>query len=279
MQVFGIDFTSAPAKAKPITCAQAQLRGGTLTVHRLEQWEDFDEFEALLAASHSAICGIDFPFGQPRRLIEALEWPPHWQDYVGMVAHQSKATFVAALEAYSREQPSGEKHHFRATDRAAQACSPMMIYGVPVAKMFYEGATRLAASPISVLPCRPTDTPQVAAEVYPGQIARQVLGRQPYKNDTAATRTQRTAHRRHLLNACQRGSITKLRVRLAAPLATQIVDDAKGDGLDAVLAALQIASAYRTHGAGLGIPSAADPNEGWIVDTPSPNQGSLDREP
>lgn len=48
-RIFGIDFTSAPRRAKPITIASARLAAGRLRVERILLAPAFDDFEAFLA--------------------------------------------------------------------------------------------------------------------------------------------------------------------------------------------------------------------------------------
>ncbi|HEX7384671.1 MAG TPA: DUF429 domain-containing protein, partial [Burkholderiaceae bacterium] len=66
MRVLGVDFTSAPRRAKPITVAHGELRAGTLRLARLEGLESFEAFEAFLRRPGPWIGGFDFPFGLPR---------------------------------------------------------------------------------------------------------------------------------------------------------------------------------------------------------------------
>lgn len=58
-----------------------------------------------------------------------------------------KSEFVERVALYSRLQPAGDKHHFRATDRLAGTCSPMVLYGVPVSRMFYQ--PNVAGAPLN----------------------------------------------------------------------------------------------------------------------------------
>lgn len=46
------------------------------------------------------------------------------------------------LADYRTQRPAGDKQQLRQTDRLAGARSPMMLCGVPVAKMFFRGAPR-----------------------------------------------------------------------------------------------------------------------------------------
>lgn len=75
MRVFGIDFTSAPRRRKPITCVDCELEDDLLIVRRLIEWADFEGFEGALQEPGPWIAGIDFPFGQASRFTETIGWP------------------------------------------------------------------------------------------------------------------------------------------------------------------------------------------------------------
>jgi len=133
MKIMGIDFTSAPSHGKPITCAVCALNAGKLEVKDFQTLANFQDFEDLLDQPRPWIAGIDFPFGQPRELIENLGWPLDWQDYVGKVAGMSKESFEQILTDYRKTRPKGRKQHLRVTDELAGSRSPMMLYGIKIA--------------------------------------------------------------------------------------------------------------------------------------------------
>ena len=66
MRIYGVDFTCAPRRAKPITAAVGLLAEGTLRVQQVERLASFAEFEALLARPGPWVGGFDFPFSLPR---------------------------------------------------------------------------------------------------------------------------------------------------------------------------------------------------------------------
>ena len=68
-RVYGLDFTSVPSPRKPITKAECLFEKNCLSVRRIEPLSGFSEFEAFLDTEGEWIAGIDFPFGQPRKLI------------------------------------------------------------------------------------------------------------------------------------------------------------------------------------------------------------------
>jgi hypothetical protein len=114
------------------------------------------------------------------------------------------------------------------------------------------------------------DPARVALEAYPGLLAREVLQRRSYKSDDRAQQTsERLIARKDLVTALELGR-TRLGLQLQLSHAQRdaLVDDARGDRLDAVLCLLQAAWADACHAAGdalYGLPPALDPLEGWIV--------------
>src|SRR5262245_31486051 len=120
MKVLGIDFTSAPTRAKPIVCLSADFADGVLRIRDLAAWQTFAAFEAALRAPGPWIAGLDFPFGQSRRFIEAIGWPTAWADYVRYARALGRDGFRRALNAYRLRQPPGEKEHRRAADARSE---------------------------------------------------------------------------------------------------------------------------------------------------------------
>src|ERR1700694_936576 len=86
MYIYGLDFTSAPTRRKPITCACCELYDTVLTVNSCLKLTSFDEFEAFLRSDGPWLAALDFPFGQPRKLIANLGWPQNWRGYMEIVA-------------------------------------------------------------------------------------------------------------------------------------------------------------------------------------------------
>jgi hypothetical protein len=201
MRIYGLDFTSSPTRRKPITCAQCELSDAVLTVEDCLTMPSFAEFEAFLHSDGPWLAAFDFPFGQPRSLVANLGWPQDWPGYMRVVASMSKAEFEDTLHSYRAERLPGDKLHLRLTDRLAGAISPMMLHRVPVGKMFFQGATRLYRSPISVLPCRPTSDNRIAVEGYPALVARKLIGKRSYKSDMRGQQTiEKASARREIVN-------------------------------------------------------------------------------
>jgi Protein of unknown function (DUF429) len=271
--VYGVDFTSAPRRAKAITIATGAFNDAVLTVSSVMCVSDFVEFEAWLARSAAWIAAFDFPFGLPRELCETLGWPLAWRSLVQHVQTIGKDAFKAALNDVRTGRAVGSKYIARRGDAAAGSSSPMKLVNPPVGLMFFEGALRLAAAGVCVFPCAPNADRRVALEGYPGFLARQ-LTRESYKKDGAEGRSlKRIAARKHIVNelsgVCSRAYGFDVAIEKA--LVEACIQDGSGDTLDAVLCCVQAAAAMRAHASGdlrYGIPDCADDFEGWIVTVP-----------
>ena len=277
MNIYGLDFTSAPSRKKPITCAVCELTHNSLKLNECRKLSSFADFEAFLRWDGPWFAALDFPFGQPRKLITSLGWHVldtsalyTWEGYVEIISSMGKKSFEDALLGYCASRPGGEKHVFRRTDVCAGARSPMMLHRVPVAKMFFQGASRLLASGVSILPCRPTNDSRKAVEGYPALVARRWIGKSSYKSDDRARQTadKKVARQRILCGLCSLELLNSYgcKLEMTEAQADAFVRDATGDDLDALLCAVQAAWAYLQRDNGYGIPSDCDRVEGWIVD-------------
>jgi hypothetical protein len=262
--VYGIDFTSAPSRRKPITCLRARFDGEALAFEELVPLYDFDGFEALLAKPGPWIAGIDFPFGQSRRLVENIGWPQAWEDYVREIGRLSRTAFRDALEDYKRDRLPGDKHHKRACDVLTRSQSPQTLYRTPVALMFYEGAPRLLESGVHLPYNHDGDASRVVLEAYPGVAARRLIGETGYKSDDPRRQTTEQLHARRALMSRLAGEAgeTFYGFRIDAP--PELADDPGADELDALICAVQAAWGHsqRRYGA----PRNLDRLEGWITD-------------
>lgn len=269
MRIYGIDFTSVPGRRKPITCTVCSLQENILQVQGNLNLISFGDFENFLRSNGPWLAALDFPFGQPRKLLENLGWPLDWTAYMQIVASMDKKQFEETLTRYREDRPIGDKQHLRTTDILAGARSPMMMHRVPVGKMFFEGATRLLHSQVSILPCRPTDDSRIGVEGYPALIARRLIGKRSYKSDERGRQTvDREMARREIVDGLRSYEMLKsygLHVELADEMAELLIRDAMGDMLDAVLCAVQAGWAFLQQDRGYGIPAGHD-REGWIVD-------------
>jgi hypothetical protein len=268
--VYGLDFTSDPRLRKPITLAVCDLEDGVLSVRDFRRLPSFEAFETFLASDGPWIVGIDFPFGQPRKLIENLGWPRTWEGYVRVVHAMGKAEFEETLARYRAPRPEGDKQHLREVDIRANSRSPMMLAGVPVGKMFFQGAPRLLASGASILPFRYAGDRRVVVEAYPALVARKWIGARSYKTDTKPKQTpEKETARRDILTGLLSPQLREhyeFSVALPEEAVDQLVRDPTADELDALLCAVQAGWAYSRRSEGYGIPAECDMLEGWIVD-------------
>jgi len=274
MNIYGLDFTSAPSRKKPITCAVCEITHNSLKLNECLKLSSFAEFEAFLGWDGPWLAALDLPFGQPRKLITSLGWHvldnSTWEGYVEMISSMGKKPFEEALLRYCASRSVGDKLALRRTDVHAGARSPMMLHRVPVAKMFFQGAPRLLASAVSILPCRPTNDSRKVVEGYPALVARRWIGKCSYKSDERARQTaDKAAARQRILCGLRSPELLDFygcRLEMTEAQADSFVQDATGDELDALLCAVQAAWAYLQRGNGYGIPANCDSVEGWIVD-------------
>ena len=271
LQLLGIDFTSAPRRAKPITVACGHLDGARVVLDRFERCADWPSFEALLARHGPWLGAFDFPFGLPREAIVDLGWPQAWPALVRHCAALGKPAFRAALDAYRESRPAGRRYAHRATDLPARSHSPLKLVNPPVGLMFLEGAPRLLAAGVHVPGMHDGDPNRIAIEAYPGLLARRITTAS-YKSDERRKQTmERRAARVGIVSALTAerpaaGRLPDTPELVATPAQREVlVEDASGDLLDAALALLQAAAAARQSPPRFGLPPAMDPLEGWIA--------------
>lgn len=274
MQLYGIDFTSAPRRAKAITVAAGRLEGDRLLLDGLEALPDWPAFEAFLRRPGPWLGGFDFPFGLPREAVRDLGWPDDWAALVTHCRALGKAAFRAALDAYRESRPPGRRYAHRATDGPARSHSPLKLVNPPVGLMFLEGAPRLLEAGMHLPGMHAGDPARVALEAYPGLLARR-LSTRSYKSDTRSLQSpaRRQARADMLASLQQGGPHAPLRLHGPQELLALLVDDATGDALDAVLALVQAASAWRCGPPHFGLPPGIDPVEGWILGADPPSAG------
>ena len=201
-----------------------------------------------------------------------LGWPDSWEGYVEKVSSMQKEDFGELLRRYRTGRAKGDKQHKRLTDDMAGSCSPMMWYGVPVGKMFFEGAPRLLRSKACVVPFRKLRPGfGIIVEAYPKLVARIAVGdrSRSYKSDDKRKWTaDREKARREIVEALESREIREtygIRVWISESLAGELVADGSGDSLDAVLCAIQAAWSYTRKEQNYGIVKSCA-TEGWIVD-------------
>lgn len=270
MRIYGLDFTSAPSRRKPLILVGCTFEEYVLRPESSEVLTGFEELEAFLVDGGPWVCGIDFPFGQPRGLVGALGWPSSWEGYVGKVSRLSKDEFEDAIKADMAARPPGSKFRYRLADRRSRSTSAMRLFRVPVGKMFYRGAPLLLGSGVSVEPCRPSEAGRVAVEAYPAVVARRFLGKRSYKSDERKKQTAaHTEAREELVEGLGSWVLREaygFTVEVNEVWRERLVADPMADELDSLLCAVQAAWAYTKRDEGWGVPEECDRDEGWILD-------------
>ena len=269
MLLAGIDFTSRPTARKPITVALGHLHDGAqVRLDRIESHTGFEGLSRWLLTPGPWLGVFDLPFGLPRELVLALDWPTEWVALMRHYAALSRAEIRATFATFCAGRPAGAKFAHRATDRPAGSSPSMKWVNPPVAYMLHAGVPLLMDAGVHLPGLHRGDVARMALEGYPGLLAREVLGSRSYKSDERAKQTpERLIARIDLVDALHRGA-TRLgfRLKLSHAQRDDIIGDASGDRLDAVLCLMQAAwaSAQPRH----GLPDDIDPLEGWIVSAP-----------
>lgn len=289
MRIYGLDFTSAPSselskakRCKRLMLASCSFRDNILHVEELRSLNgnkqgDFSIFEKWLNTKGEWIAGIDFPFGQPAKLIDDLSWPKTWADYVGYVNILGKKSFEEDLKQYKEKKPIGQKEYRRETDHRARAISPMKLYGVPVGKMFFQGAIRLLHSECSIHPVRIVNhEKRHVIEAYPAMVARTCFSSpSSYKSDDPKRNTDNVLKesRERIIKTISANNSSDLfmktygfMVEMSVNDKNICINDPSGDYLDSVLCAIQAAWSYTRKNSNYGIPEKASILEGWICD-------------
>lgn len=278
-QLVGCDFSSSPSRRKPIMLARGEWdaqnpqnpQSRAIRLLALESFETLPAFAAWLTQAGAWVGGFDLPFGLPRELVVAQGWPMQWQPCMRHYASLSRAEIRDRFADFCAHRPAGGKFAHRVTDGPAGSSPSMKWVNPPVAFMMHAGVPLLLDAGVHLPGLHAGDSGRVALEAYPGWIARQLVGRSSYKSDDRSRQTpERSAARQHLVEAIERplAMLGGLRVRLTQPQRAQLVEDARGDNVDAVLCMLAAGWAHGRYLAGdalYGLPPGMDPLEGWIA--------------
>lgn len=275
--MLGCDFSSAPSRKKPIVIALGAASKGRVVLSKLVKLDTLTAFFDWLQQPGPWLGGFDLPFGLPRELVETLGWPTDWlacmTHYQALSRDQIRATFAA----FCNSRPIGGKFAHRATDFLAGSSPSMKWVNPPVAFMLHAGVPLLLQAGVQLPGLSPgvgseqsKQKPRVALEAYPGLLAREVLGQRSYKSDDKQRQTpERLIARKDLITALEQGNTRLgLRLKLSHAQRDALVDDARGDALDAVLCLIQVAWAqaqFESGDSAYGLPANMDPLEGWII--------------
>ena len=177
----------------------------------------------------------------------------------------SRAEIRSTFAAFCAARPVGGKFAHRACDAPAGSSPSMKWVNPPVAYMLHAGVPLLIEAGVHLPAVHEGDRGRVALEGYPGLLAREILGKRSYKSDERSRQTpERLIARKDLVDALEQGRTRLgLRLRLSHAQRDDLVADASGDRLDAVLCMLQ--AAWASERPGHGVPDDVDPLEGWIA--------------
>ena len=272
MLIHGVDFTCAPSRSKRIVIASGPATAHIFALEALESFTDWSAFDSWLLRSGPWVAGFDFPFGQPRELVESLGWPTQWRALIAHYGGIPRREIREHFKAFCDARPAGAKFAHRACDIPAGSSPSMKWVNPPVAWMLHAGVPRLLGAGLHIPGLAIGDRRRVALEAYPGFVARAIVGRASYKSDEKSRQThaRRSARARIVsaLESHERMVAWLPRLTLPAPLKRACIADASGDTLDAVLCALQAGRGFSQRRRNFGLPRNADPLEGWIVGVP-----------
>ncbi len=209
---------------------QVHKQVNLLQAGELSEWHCFEEFETALQNPGPWIAGIDLPFGQSRTFIENIDWPKTWPGYVDHARTLGRKGFRAAVKEYRMHRPVGDKEHRRATDVTACSLSPQKIDFTPVGLMFFEGAPRLLDAGVTIPGLQDGDPSRICVEAYPGVLARRLIGRRSYKQDTKKKQTEEQKKARQDLMGAVLGDKVREYYGLRVNARISLADDPKGDG-------------------------------------------------
>ena len=269
-QVIGCDFSSSPSKKKPIVFAIGSWNNKRVVLSKIEQINSLNGFSIWLKEHKNWVGAFDLPFGLPRELVETLGWPTEWKSCIDHYASLSREEIRATFKSFCDERPVGGKFAHRTTDLPAGSSPSMKWVNPPVAYMLHAGVPRLIEAGVHIPALLDGDVQRVALEGYPGLLAREVLGNRSYKSDDKAKQTpERLIARKDVVTQLELGQTRpNLRLKLTHAQRDALIDDARGDSLDAVLCMMQAAWAQEKHQKGAnnyGLPKKVDPLEGWII--------------
>lgn len=267
-RLLGCDFSSSPSARKSIVLAWGAWRDKRLVLESLQSCVSLDQFEQALHTPGPWVGGFDLPFGLPRELLVALNWPLAWAACIQHYASLSREQIRDTFKAFCDRRPVGSKFAHRATDIPAGSSPSMKWVNPPVAYMLHAGVPRMLQAGLNFPGLHPGDEQRVALEAYPGWLARQLIGSRSYKSDDKTKQTpERLIARKDILQALVSGQ-AGVTLYLRPAQHDALVADASGDKLDAVLCMVQAAMAQQQHEAGLkpyGLPADMDALEGWII--------------
>ncbi|WP_053949140.1 DUF429 domain-containing protein [Halolamina sediminis] len=259
-RVYGVDFSGAQDAERNVWIAGGPLKDDGVQIETLgsgrELLSDASGREAThdalvdwLRERESAAVGLDFSFGLPSTLLDAMEDSPgHWTVFLDAFPPAGCAD-PGAFEEWGKERTrratDGDRAFLkRETDTPVGASSPygfigstITFYGIrdvlaPLVRGSDGGEAVATVAPMQTSTFEP---PLTLLETYPAGVLDDLgLQRRNYKG---ASDAERAARRENL-----EGLTSSVDVSVYDDDRTTIVDDTGGDALDAVVAA---AATYR----------------------------------
>ncbi|MGA0864947.1 MAG: DUF429 domain-containing protein, partial [Burkholderiaceae bacterium] len=149
--VYGVDFSSAPCRKKPIAVAVGRLSLGLdgraiVEIDGLEWLETLPAFSDFLNRPGPWLGGFDLPFGQPRSLLTHYGWPLQWDAFVDFFCQTPRESLRECFRQWCNARPVGQKFAWRQADKPAGSSPAMRWTNPPVAWMMQAGIGRMKAA-------------------------------------------------------------------------------------------------------------------------------------
>ncbi|MGD8969579.1 MAG: hypothetical protein PVI07_18895 [Anaerolineae bacterium] len=256
-RVYGADFSGAKDAGKRIWIAAGTISAETLEIETCRPAKDLPgsskereqalrALRELIANEHRSAIGLDFPFGLPRELVGHEDWESFVRAFPD--DHPGPEAFREAC----RKAAEGRELR-RHTDEAAR--TPFSPYNIRLYRQTYYGIRDLLHplvwnDQVCVLPMQePVRDKPWLLEICPASTLKHKGLYMPYKGKAEMSQFARES----ILRMLERKRIVIQEQTLRAT----IVDDAGGDALDSVIAALATFEA-------LCAPPSPDPRENDI---------------
>lgn len=253
--IYGVDFSGAKLAGENIWIARLAPRRRSYELLELSRLRNLcatsdrepalAHLVALIAASQDALWGMDFPFGLP---IEVVSEAGSWAQQLRWVCQWDRGAYALGEECVRRALRLGTSMHIRrVTDRDAR--TPFDCYHYRIIFQTYHGMRDVLA-PLSrvrgtaILPFhyrRLADARRVVVESCPGSTLKRLgLAHQNYKQPEGGSLTRKRLRTRRGILAALSALVT-----ISPTHRRVMMRNAGGDALDAVIAALGAAQAWR----------------------------------
>ena len=248
-RIFGIDFSGAAKAGNLIWLAEAEQTDRGLAILSCRRAADLPggaadrdtalaALRAFIKATPDGIFGCDFPFSLPRKLIKE----PNWEAFLDGFNHRD----ADAFRQHCRGQTNGAEPK-RETDK--QSGTPWCAFNIRLRHQTFHGISRIlkplvAGEHATVLPMQELreDRPWII-ETCPASLLISIGHRPPYKG-----RKQRDVRSALVSELVRRGLFRPL----PPDIHRAVIENAGGDALDSILAAIATAAALNEIDAGRG---------------------------